>query len=420
MSTLPVTPPPTHPRRLVSPRIAVVFENGLLQVWDRRMTHVPDLKIRTHGQPTFSVDWNPMREWVLATGSRDKTVKVWDLSSVTKSEGTTQDVPCINTLQCTGPVGRAKWRPGHANHIATRAGDTEMVVFDVRKPFVPLVVLEGGQDIKTGFCWCDTPAGNHSERKAPEEEPHHHDAVAPLKPHRRWRVCDGHPSGFGSRRYGAAGHVGGGAERRGRGRGGGWEREEDTSQFLGVWQHIISCSKDGVVRLHSLPRSRHPVVSIPDCALDFGPGGEVVCVQDRVDRRESSLGIYRDRDVQVAPGVFREHLSAEFCQGSATAIDSGSLKSNGLSKMQRTRSEGDRPKSAGGQGATQGTHTQGIQRISGGLLPHHHPALNEEDEGPTHSSNGTQGALREREPRRRGYSEGVSHSPTPGRMERSR
>ncbi|CAN0048230.1 unnamed protein product, partial [Choristocarpus tenellus] len=57
-------------------------------------------------------------------------------------------------------VGRAKWRPGHLNHICTTSytSDPEMMVYDITRPFVPLVVLGGGSEVKSGFCWCDTPA----------------------------------------------------------------------------------------------------------------------------------------------------------------------------------------------------------------------------------------------------------------------
>ncbi|KAG5178800.1 WD40-repeat-containing domain protein [Tribonema minus] len=56
-------------------RFAAAFENGQLQVWDRRKVSQPQLKIMAHSQPIMAIDWHPMRDWVIATGSRDRTVR---------------------------------------------------------------------------------------------------------------------------------------------------------------------------------------------------------------------------------------------------------------------------------------------------------------------------------------------------------
>lgn len=39
-------------------------------------------RLAAHTESGLSLDWNPTQAWLLATGSRDKTVKIWDLASI--------------------------------------------------------------------------------------------------------------------------------------------------------------------------------------------------------------------------------------------------------------------------------------------------------------------------------------------------
>lgn len=40
------------------------------------------LRMVAHTESGLALDWNPTQAWLLATGSRDRTVKVWDLASI--------------------------------------------------------------------------------------------------------------------------------------------------------------------------------------------------------------------------------------------------------------------------------------------------------------------------------------------------
>lgn len=73
---------------------------------------------------TMSVDWHRSTPWRLATGSHDRTVKIWNLNNVTANKLTdheahsrhpatlsatrTQTVAPVLTLQASGPVSRGK------------------------------------------------------------------------------------------------------------------------------------------------------------------------------------------------------------------------------------------------------------------------------------------------------------------------
>ncbi|CAM9260648.1 unnamed protein product, partial [Phaeothamnion confervicola] len=130
---------PAHPDRF-----AAAFDNGMLQVWDRRKAHQPELKLMAHSQPLMAIDWHPRREWTIATGSRDRTVKAWDLSCFGWGDTKPQSALPTHTVHCVQPVGRVKWRPQHVYQIATApgTGDSDTFIYDVRQPFVPLAVLE--------------------------------------------------------------------------------------------------------------------------------------------------------------------------------------------------------------------------------------------------------------------------------------
>ena len=59
---------------------AEVSDNGTLQIWDRRMQNKPLLmKPKAHDGAIMTVTWSPCWEWVLATGSKDRTIRLWDL-----------------------------------------------------------------------------------------------------------------------------------------------------------------------------------------------------------------------------------------------------------------------------------------------------------------------------------------------------
>ena len=61
---------------------AEVSENGSLKVWDRRNQSKPLInKTKAHSGPILTMAWSPCWEWVIATGSRDKAVRIWDVSS---------------------------------------------------------------------------------------------------------------------------------------------------------------------------------------------------------------------------------------------------------------------------------------------------------------------------------------------------
>ncbi|CAB1312298.1 unnamed protein product [Coregonus sp. 'balchen'] len=104
---------------------AASFENGNVQLWDIR---------------------RPDRGW-LATGGRDKMVKVWDMTT-----NRAKEIYCVQTI---ASVARVKWRPERKWHLATCSMmvDHNIYVWDVRRPFIPFATFEEHKDVTTGIVW---------------------------------------------------------------------------------------------------------------------------------------------------------------------------------------------------------------------------------------------------------------------------
>lgn len=128
---------------------SAVSENGNVQLWDIRRPDKCQHQFTAHSGPIFACDWHPEITW-LATASRDKTIKVWDLSVKPTLEYT------INTI---ASIGRVKWRPQRKYHIASCAlvVDCSINVWDVRRPYIPFGAFNEHKDVATGVAWRGDP-----------------------------------------------------------------------------------------------------------------------------------------------------------------------------------------------------------------------------------------------------------------------
>ncbi|CAH1396374.1 unnamed protein product [Nezara viridula] len=128
---------------------ASVSENGNVQLWDMRKTEKCVLQFTAHSGPIFACDWHSEKP-CLATASRDKTIKVWDLSGRPLLE---------HTISTIASVGRIKWRPQSTFHIASVAlvVDCTVNVWDVRRPYIPYAAFTKHKDVATGIAWRGSP-----------------------------------------------------------------------------------------------------------------------------------------------------------------------------------------------------------------------------------------------------------------------
>lgn len=160
---------PFHPNL-----IAAIYESGILMIWDRRNPDHAVARISAHAESGLTLEWSPNAEGLLATGSRDKTVKIWDIKGLDENtEGerslSSNTVRPMHVIHTPAPLESIAWRPsgGESTHskrlfqIATtssnESGRGDINVWDATNPNIPACVLRGHTDGCTGFQWVDTP-----------------------------------------------------------------------------------------------------------------------------------------------------------------------------------------------------------------------------------------------------------------------
>ncbi|XP_049873405.1 GATOR complex protein WDR24 [Pectinophora gossypiella] len=128
---------------------AAVSENGSVQLWDVRRHERCLHQFTAHSGPVFACDWHPDLPW-LATASRDKTIKVWDIHAKPNLE---------HTIYTIASVGHVKWRPQKKYQVASCALvlDCAVHVWDVRRPHVPLATFAEHRDVTTAIAWQQEP-----------------------------------------------------------------------------------------------------------------------------------------------------------------------------------------------------------------------------------------------------------------------
>ncbi|KAG0253014.1 WD repeat-containing protein 24 [Actinomortierella ambigua] len=124
------------------------YESGNIQRWDLRMATVSEKKFVAHNGFVTSLDFHPGGRF-LASGGRDKTIKVWDMEGERRRE-----LHAIPTIQYTTKI---QWRPNKPYHIAACFKDEASIhLYDVRRPYVPLNILTHHEKDATSILWRDT------------------------------------------------------------------------------------------------------------------------------------------------------------------------------------------------------------------------------------------------------------------------
>ncbi|KAI9148542.1 SEA (Seh1-associated) complex subunit [Blastocladiella emersonii ATCC 22665] len=133
---------------------SAVFENGTVQIWDVRHPASWEKRFSAHNGLVLAVDYHHGGRW-LATGGRDKVIKVWDLKS---SSTDTRNVRPAHVIQTIASVGRVAWRPHHGVlQVASSAllTDYRVHVWDLARPHIPRVWFEDHANVATGFVWAN-------------------------------------------------------------------------------------------------------------------------------------------------------------------------------------------------------------------------------------------------------------------------
>ncbi|KAG2177007.1 hypothetical protein INT43_007661 [Umbelopsis isabellina] len=105
---------------------ASVGDDKRLMIWDTRASpDKPIYNVKAHNAEVNCVEFNPASQWVLATGSGDKTAALWDLrnldSRLHSLEGHREEI-----LQLS-------WSPHHESVLATAGSDRRINVWDLAR-----------------------------------------------------------------------------------------------------------------------------------------------------------------------------------------------------------------------------------------------------------------------------------------------
>uniref|UniRef100_A0A1I7TMQ3 GATOR2 complex protein WDR24 n=1 Tax=Caenorhabditis tropicalis TaxID=1561998 RepID=A0A1I7TMQ3_9PELO len=123
-------------------------DGGVVRLWDLRQTRRFIFQKVAHRSFVSTLSLNPHDRSLIATGGgRDKLVKIW--------EWTGPELNRVSVVETTAPLGRVVWRPDKPYHLATCASvnETTVHVWDVRRPYLPLVTYDEHRDSVTDACW---------------------------------------------------------------------------------------------------------------------------------------------------------------------------------------------------------------------------------------------------------------------------
>lgn len=135
--------------------LSSVSDNGNLLVWDLRSAEAPLSRIASHSTASQTLAYSLSQEYRLATGGRDKTIKVWDLSSI---EETAHYIRPTHMISSSASVAKVRWRPDFPDQLACSLVEkSELVVYDINMPNLGVSVLCGHSEACSDFDWVDTP-----------------------------------------------------------------------------------------------------------------------------------------------------------------------------------------------------------------------------------------------------------------------
>uniref|UniRef100_A0A7E4WDP6 CAF1C_H4-bd domain-containing protein n=1 Tax=Panagrellus redivivus TaxID=6233 RepID=A0A7E4WDP6_PANRE len=105
---------------------ASVGDDKRLMIWDARNdAPAPCYNVEAHKTDVNCVSFNPHNEFILATGSADKTVAMWDLRNL--------DNPIHSFKGHTDGVLKIEWSPHHESVFASSGNERNVYIWDASK-----------------------------------------------------------------------------------------------------------------------------------------------------------------------------------------------------------------------------------------------------------------------------------------------
>ena len=104
-----------------------VGDDKKLVIWDTRRDASKALlhEVKSHLAEVNCLDFNPYNEWIVATGSADKTVSLFDLRNISTR---------LHTFDChTEEVFQVGWSPKHETILASCGADRRLMIWDLSR-----------------------------------------------------------------------------------------------------------------------------------------------------------------------------------------------------------------------------------------------------------------------------------------------
>lgn len=128
-------------------RLAVGDDSGKLWLWTissgglKEQTNEADFTMAAHAEKIYFVRFHPLAEDVLATGSYDMTIRLWNLNS----RDEIALIRCFDQIQ----IFCFAWSPC-GQYFATAAKDGKLRVYDPREQTDPVAIGQGPAGVRGG------------------------------------------------------------------------------------------------------------------------------------------------------------------------------------------------------------------------------------------------------------------------------
>lgn len=134
---------------------AICADGGIIQNWDLRNPIGPKISIHAHDRGCYSLDWHPDGRHVVS-GGFDRYIRVWDFKSDSRRQKPTF------SFRAPQSIRSVSWRPlsesddaWQTSQLATtyHEGDPRIHVWDLKRPFLPVVELATFSQPANDFIW---------------------------------------------------------------------------------------------------------------------------------------------------------------------------------------------------------------------------------------------------------------------------